>query len=47
MALSDIVEDEGLLSVQYIFYFPLINGNIYSKSAAVLRLTATDKAVNI
>lgn len=46
--LNNMAEDEGFLSVQCIFFsFPLINGIIYSKSAAVFRLTATDKAVNI
>lgn len=31
------------------FFFPFhfINGIVYSKNAAVFRLTATDKAVNI
>lgn len=31
----------------HFFPLPLINGIIYSKNAAVFRLTATDKAVNI
>lgn len=33
--------------MHFFFPFPLINGIIYSKNAAVFRLTATDKAVNI